>query len=106
MFSVLNLKTLSRKEQKLFHPIHSYIFGEDIFSVGQDVIRRVIPSIDNTSVIKITVIFFCLRVKTNKIKKERYLLRQGNTIYRFSIKVVLCFLMYRTRDIIATETNK
>ena len=41
-------------------------------------------------------------VETNKVKKERYLMRQDNTVYNVSIKL---FFKYRTRQIETTETN-
>ena len=44
-----------------------------------------------------------LNVETSKVKKERYLIRQDNTIYQCSIKKKK--IKYRTRQIKATETN-
>ena len=39
---------------------------------------------DNTQIIN-KIIFF--KIETNKVKIERYLMRQDNTIYKFSIKL-------------------
>ena len=59
--------------------------------------------------------------RQTRFKKERYLIRQDNTIYKFLIKnyfssieqdksvllvLGVIFFKYRTREIKATETNK
>ena len=43
-------------------------------------------------------------IKTNKVKKEHYLIRQDNTRYKISIK--LPFFKFRTRQIKSSETIK
>ena len=43
-------------------------------------------------------------IETKKVKKERYLIRQYDTIYTFFYKII--FFKYRTRQIEATEANK
>ena len=43
-------------------------------------------------------------IETNKVIKECYLIKQDNTINKFSIK--LSFFKYKTREIKATETKK
>ena len=40
----------------------------------------------------------------DKVKKERYFIKQDNTVYTFSIKVKN--FKYRSRKIKITETNK
>ena len=42
------------------------------------------------------------QIETNKVIKERYLIRQDNTIIVFDIFI---FFKYRIREIKATETN-
>ena len=44
------------------------------------------------------------KIKTNKVKKEHYLIRQDNTIYKFPIKKNL--FKYRTRQIKTTKIRK
>ena len=41
------------------------------------------------------------KIKTKKVKKELYLIRQDNTKHKINF-----FFKYRTREIKATETNK
>ena len=43
------------------------------------------------------------KIKTNMVKKECYLIRQDNTIYKLSIYIYI--FKYRTRQIKARETN-